>query len=1398
MKETKENLNQEENEITITDLSNEDESNANIEKLINPKQVKKSHHSLLLFKNAAKQAFRNKIQLIGLAVLVLLSSTIFSLMQTSLVRVATQYDALISEQQSNIHDFILDPYNTAKLTNDLEQPVHPVHPDDKAAIVEDQQLYLNQIAYNSNNSFIWERIETRTLQLNNNNDPKVLKLITYNKDARIDKLVISKGFNIGENPYEIVPTEKQTVVNKEFAKKNNLKIGDIIRVQSDNKGNTLKVNPIYNINNPEYTTYNWLKIVGFGTSADFITPIIDKTTPLPNKSKEGILYVDPIKFGFASRLKVDKDGNVLDEKNEKDQAIIKDSKKWNSLWFHNKNKELISAGSSSDAEIYYVGKSTINNNKKNNISEIANFFKARYVNTTNSTAALVYRLGDSNYRFNNRTAILPKTIQSFKSLLIALLLIALVITGITVILVTYKNIDNSKPQIGILKSLGYSNWKILITSLAYPMIAAFIGTILVFLPATGLQILVVNTFANYFNLNFGTFFFNGLGYLYCLLLTFGFLSIIAWIISALTVIQNPIALIKNISVTRDSRLTKAIKKSSANAKFFTRFRLALFTSSIGKMSAVFLTMFLGTILMTTAIIGPKIMSDNQKVTYTGMNYKTLTEYVNPTYNSPFSFYKTYNPNTEPWDYQTETFADGNTYTHPKRSDSEFAQNLLDNSINSEAYAPIYANPTDASALTNLSMYGLSYFYGKMVTKDFLTSLDASSTNPFLIGFILNLAWPEAFPIHNLAETPGNIYNLENYQNARTFYINYRSTIAMDLNPAVRADGNKNQLDKSRLITFASSAGNGAGGWNTDVENFKAELNNFEFDTTDAKYPWHIANEQDLFVNPTPVNDDMQNQWIRKILIWFYSLFYNRVGQAVAQGTYTKTPYFIKQNLATAFENTNSKFNVSFNVVPFAKETDELGTYFVGTPNKLFNNKQYPIKIYGLQNEQELQKKSLMQLFNSKGNSLNNVLEKTNNDGINIVINQTVAKQLKMKENDTFLMAPNGNILMTNQDPNHPNEYTNIDVDKINFDNINNLDDNNTPFAGENNASLLTQKTRYDQIPNTNTEENGAYTNLGVNATPMLNEVDQGNVVINHDTTMRKFKVAGIYNGYGQPTAYISKDNADKLLHYDESKKALYQIFKREWQSKGTVNVNGASVNFSSLKNIANYNDFNENIADKNPLKTIFNNEFPIFNFKLSNSKALVDMTQTFSISQAYGDYSALGMNGGTEQGGNKAYSVYGDGTAVNILPLYVHKQLLEQITQLVDTILLFFIIFSLIISFFIILLTSNLVIYENRKIIATMKTLGYSNAKITNIVIGMYLPTILATWIIGVPIGWVIISSIIKFLAYNTSWVLPLFFAWWLPIVIGLIVTTIYAITFVIEWQTTKKIQPLAILNETN
>lgn len=1331
--------------------------------------MKRKNHSLLLFKNALKQALRNKIQLVALAVLVLLSSTIFSLMQTSIARINHEYDALVSE--SNLHDFVIDLSDTAKLNNVPDpNPAIPPPPKPEDGIASQEQGYINQVANETNNMFTWDRVEARTLQLNNNDDPKILKLIAgkNNDDATIDKLVISEGYDIGKNPNLKTPSDKQVVINKQFAQKNNLKIGDIIRVNVDTLGSSLKVSN-YDINDPKYSVYNWLQIVGFGNSADFITPIIDQTTPLPNKLREGILYVDYHQFGLT---KVNFNNN--------------------SLWYYNKSKEKISITSNKDQEIYYVAKSV--NSSKNNLGPISDFLKARYVNISDANASLVYALGDSSYRFNSRTATLPSTITGFTTLLILLLLIVLLITGITVVLVTYKNIDNSKPAIGILKSLGYSNWKILFTSLAYPMIAALIGTIAVFLPASGLQILVVNVFSNYFNLNFGSFIFDGLGFLYCLILTFGFLSIIAWVISALTVIKKPIDLINNVSTTRNSSFTRFVKKTSAHRNFLTRFRLALFTSSIGKMAAVTLTMFLGTVLMTTAIIGPKIMADNKRVSYTGMNYQTLTEYSLPAYNSPFSFYKTYNPNLKPWDYTTEIYnrgPDQTYYKHPVRSDDQFANDLYNNNINSEAYAPISPNVKDKNSLANLSTSSLPFLYGKMFTKGFLDGLDQSN-DPATIGFIQAFAWPEATPPYGIANqqailpdsNPPGLYNDTNYSMLRTFYINYRSTIAMGLNPQVQVPGHPEQLDKTNLINFAKNTD----GWKLDDTNFTSEANTFAFDTSDRKYPWHLMNESEFLNNPHFTDSVIRDKWIRQAMIWFYALFYNRVGQAVAQGTYTKSPYFIKQNIANAFQNPDKPFNISFNTIPFDKTTDELGSYFVGTPENKFNNNSYPIKVYGLQSQQELGRNSLMQLYDASENSLNAVIQEDNVDPnvTNIVINKTIAKQLGLNTGSDFQMSTNGKIMEARNSDTNPFEV--IKNDQINYDNVN----SSTPKpAGENNVTLLNQNIKFNQI--NNTISNGAYSNIGINASPMVQDIAAGNVVISTDKTLHKFKVVGVYNGYGQPVAYISKNNADKLLNYDAAKPNFYDNFKHEWEGK-TVRINGTSINLTGLP--ATYQEFISSFSVGNPINTMFKNEFPIFNFKFSSSSKIPDIESTFSVSNIYGDYSALGLNGGTDIFANVTYQGHGEGSASNILPLIVHKQLLNQISQIVDAILISFIVFALIISFFIILITSDLVIYENRKVIATMKTLGYSNAKITNIVIGMYLPIIAAMFIIGFPIGWIIVQAVINYLAFNTVWVLPLFFTWWLPVVIAVIVLGIYLTTFLIEWNSMKKIRPLKILNE--
>lgn len=1333
--------------------------------------------SLLLFKNAFKQAFRNKIQLVGLVVLVLLSSTIFSLMQTSLARVSDEYTTLVSK--SNLHDFVIDLSNTANVTSKSVS-------DSK---IELEDGTINKIANMDNNQFQWDRVEARTIQLDNDGKSRILKVVTDNANARIDKLVISEGTNIGVKNGDI---EKQTVINKEFAQNNNLTIGDTIRVQKDELGTSLKVTG-YDLSNPAYKKYAWLKIVGFGTSADFTTPIIDRTTPIPNKTREGILYVDPSNFGLSA---------------------VKNTTDSNFQWSTD-GKENITVSSNNDKEVYFVGKSLINH--KNNLSLISKSLRQTYVNTIDSDAKLVYALGDNSYQFANRTNTLVNAIAGFKSLLVALLLIVLIITGITVVLITYKNIDNSKTQIGILKSLGYSNIKILITSLAYPMAAAIIGTILVFLPASGLQLIVVHSFANYFNLNFGSFKFNGLGFLYCLILTFGFLSIIAWIISALTVIKKPIVLIKNESPATNSRFSRMIKTSNINRSFLTRFRLSLFTSSIGKMAAASLTMFLGTILMTAAIIGPKIMSDNKIVTYTGMNYQSTVEYNMPTYNSPFTFYKTYNSNLTPWKYTTINGTDPTTgtptsYNRPDRTvssvynNSEFAKELLANNINSEAYAPMSLNLDPQQAIvTDVGMSSLTFLHGKMLTKSFLNGLDESIFNsPLFTGtLIAPNAWPTVVPIYTLLgqyepPNPKEFYSSDNYNKLRSFYQTYRSTvdmnIAANITTTCEISANPADFDVNKFKTFASTNlqpyqldPTTVGGGDTFIE----DINHFSFNTSDKKYPFHLQNEDQLLNNMAlSLSNPEMNSWINKVSIWFGAMFYGRVGQTIVQGAYSRSPYFIRQNIASAYKNPDQPFNVSFNVIPFNQDNDELGTYFTGLPtDKNFNGNKYPIKVYGLQNEQQLEKASMMQLYDQNGNVLNSLLEKdSGSDTTSIVINQTIAKQLSLTIDSEFTMSTNGNIM----------EYKGSDNQFHPFDpNATDFTNNTDGSSGINNVTMVNQNTGFTDCKDLKTK---AYFNLGSDATAMLKDVANNKVVNAYDKDSTKYKVVGVYNGYGQPNAYISKHNADKLLNYNnltsrdskgnyhDTRSMLFKLFRQEWQ-----NDVDKKIDFSVLKTT----DYNKFLTDPNvdsDLIKMFDHEYPIFNFKFSNSSTLPDITNSFSTSQLYGDYSAIGLNGGGD--GTTLYQGYGAGSASNITPLYVHHQLLNQITALVDAVLAFFIAFSLIISFFIILLTSNLVIYENRKTIATMKTLGYSDAKITNIVIGMYLPVIAAMFVFGFPVGWVIVRIIINYLAFHTTWVLPLFFAWWLPIAVAIIVLGIYATTFVIDWYAMKKINPIKTLNE--
>lgn len=83
-----------------------------------------------------------------------------------------------------------------------------------------------------------------------------------------------------------------------------------------------------------YANENWFRVVGFGQSADYVTPIIDAVHPFPNMKNEGIAYLDPRLFGLVE----DTAGNKY--------PVTK----------LDLTKQILIPESQLDREVYYVGK----------------------------------------------------------------------------------------------------------------------------------------------------------------------------------------------------------------------------------------------------------------------------------------------------------------------------------------------------------------------------------------------------------------------------------------------------------------------------------------------------------------------------------------------------------------------------------------------------------------------------------------------------------------------------------------------------------------------------------------------------------------------------------------------------------------------------------------------------------------------------------------------------------------------------------------------------------------------------------------------------------------------------------------------------------------------------------
>ncbi|WFQ94996.1 ABC transporter permease [Mycoplasma feriruminatoris] len=1378
-------------------------------------RYKKNRWLGLILKNSLKNSFKYKSQLFGLVLLVMIMSLIMSLISAINSRVLDKYDDLITN--SNQHNLVLklDPYES--LPNSLTTSNNQI---------QAQQQYINRLndkLYSRYSfKFDWSRTESREFkQVKSLNNLQTLKAVSkqYLTNNKVDQLVISKGRDIR--------SEKEVVIDPIYAKKHNIKINDIIRFQKDVLGDQLLVNSLENktttkqqfedINkitkqgltdsNGVYQikyagSFDWYQVVGFANSADFIFPTINSYSPIPNRLSEGIVYVDPLRFGLIKQ----NDGFYRYDSTSA-KLVVSSNNEWESFYSLQTNNDI-----------------------SDEIVEWMNQYFNQLINKKLDTK-WIYKLEDPNYRFNSRTSVIDKTINAYNIYALIVLLAVISVVLYTTFLITKKQILNSRGQIGTMRAIGYKKRQMVFNYVMMPFFTSIVGGILGYVLSCLISVIIINRFSNYFSLDYGVFSFDWIGLLNNLIFMWLIISAISFLIAYLIMKKGAINLLENRNAKKISKLGSLIKKISSKRKFNHKLRAALLVSSGSKLTGVGFVVLIATMLFTISFVSPNLLKNNKIYAYNGVKYNQVVEYNQPTYNNPFSFIRVFNPDKKSNDTYN-VIKNNNKYlatSLPTKNEQYDLQTIIKDYLNqtyNNAYYSLDINLEDKKELDSIQLAlantKLLQAQDIALTKQYFKYISSLSAAPSSINFLLLKNWPDYINLlENLKQTKSDQTLLEQFKYLQQFYATYTNSIGLainrnyinsfnlkdseDLRINKFNDSNKDQnklrikayddvLNDDILSTSKSSL---------STETFKQNIAS-QFKLTNSKSSlglYHILDNKwnkldsksdkflDIsasdFINKKYNENDLKDI-VAKLVLWFSVMFYKRDDQALIQAAYSRAPYFVKQNLKISY-NSDKDYTLGFNLAPFNKEYEQLGTLL----NVKTLDDKHSFKIYGIQNNHDY-----IDLYDENKTDL--IKKLFESDTNSIVINQTIAKRLNLKTNDTISLNVLQNELLHTQ--------------------------NNKTTSFKSTDWSMKQNKNYDsfiqrsQISTNNlkVKTNSSELKLGFDlfslsdVTSYYQDYLDNKIQLKTKNQIKEFKIVGVHNGYNIPTAWIKENDAQEILNYKQNKNIWWSdIFAPQWNKtfasndakvvlNDTLDLNNKSLTDYTYDQfvqefINNKNHKNHNVAKK--VLQIFDNQFPIFNYKYSKSQDIGNLDTIVSTYSKIADYNPVSLNGQHLE--NKMiYDGIGEGVIQTITPIKITKQILDQISNLVMLALVLAIITILMIVFVIILLTTSLIISDNIRFIATLKVLGYSNKYITENILGMYFIVIANMLVVGFISGWFIFVWTIKSL--YPIFVLPIIFPIWLPFAVIFAVSGIYLITLIVGFNSIYKTDATLTLKDTD
>lgn len=1137
-------------------------------------------------------------------------------------------------------------------------------------------------------------------------------------------------------------------------------------IQSPLQGENNIYNFSFKINNPLYQ--NYLSFNLNNSINDIAKKLVDDATKATflQKIESNLLSV-----GNGDNYKNIKKQiiNLIIENNRNNYSsiILDDIKKYldDKLSY-----QLISADLDTTKDLNNQGQLTLllDNNKEETINTniiLNNNDFSYFKDSKNPYNKFAYALGDKSYVFNSRTNELNTGVHIFNLFMGIMLLITLLISSIVLFLIIKKSVYYMKKQLGVLKAIGYSNSLLIGSFLSLPTVLTIFCVALAYPLALISQVILKHMMENYFNLIFTplNLEYSLIVFAICVVSLFLFLIIISFFSCWISVSKPLTEMLYNSQKVSTSKFVEILKKPYKNRKFKIRFEISMLSQSLDKLVILSSTLLIVILLLSSAVIFPNIMYDNKKYATIDDKYNNLVQYQTPIYNSPYSFLKTYNP--------VATDDIPSNLNAIKNYVSAFA-NKNESTLSSNYYA---LDPKMNSVFLGQNLINLD---NRIFTKDFLNQLDWNDADSSLDD-ICKTIWTDYSQISNIWKNYDSIYTNDKqliYDTYREFYAKYQNTISLTINPRYIDHNNPNQNTDPAYIDF-SKLGNDISNTKIQISDFKIVNNKVQENSLDKQL--HIYNDQDFltydyaYMHLNKKDDEIKN-YIQDFNTLFAAVYFGRVSQAIIQEMYSISPFEVQNQMKSKLDK-DQNFNLSFNVVPYNPITDELGLMFNAQSSETHFN------VLGVNNNSKL-----LNLKNLKNKYIQNLISNptSNSDGsYNLIINESLEKKLGWKLNsiyslNTFInqLEYNNNLISIKANDNQKYAYNSSDI-FTNTGDIRNNNYSNLIF----NALDDKNKYLYKSGLNMSTDDYTSY--------PTIDQqlVQNGNIALNTNLKNIKVKVVAIDRSYGQPTAYINNENALNIMQYNQSREFLFKMFQNEWSE---VNYNGdLNIDFKQLNNYKSYEELlNDESNNAQLLLTMFKNEYPIFNYKMSNDSSVYDFTSSLSLSNLYGDFSKLALQGGLgyidtkPDDGMIQWNSYGSSSLSSLSTIFGQKQALNEIDDKIDIILVFFTALAIIMALIIIIIVSDVIFNENKIPIITMKILGYNSFEVVKSIFGFYIILAIIIFLISLPVTFFTIKGFLSL----ASIAIPVFFSWTMPVILFVILSAIFFLIFYVNFKAIK------------